>query len=230
MEYTAALFDFDGTLANSNELINRTHLTILEELFPGVYTMDSVRQFNGPSLTEVYETLVPDKAEETINRYRDLNASLHDEMISLFDGVQEALQQLKNHGVKLAVVSTKRNDMIERGIRVLGLEGLFDVIIGSQSYTHFKPHPEPVYRALASLNVPHNEAIMIGDNPHDIESATNAGIPSVFVEWSQKTSEEIAPCHPTYQVKSMAELTTLILGESETNNRMQRIVEEAPKQ
>lgn len=214
MEYTAALFDFDGTLANSNELINRTHLTILEELFPGEYTLDSVRQFNGPSLTEVYGTLIPDRAEEIIQRYRALNSDLHDGMISLFDGVSEELKQLKKSGVKLAVVSTKRNDMIERGIEVLGLQGLFDVVIGSDSYTYFKPNPEPVYRALAALNVDHNQAIMIGDNNHDIEAATNAGIPSVFVEWSQKTTAEIAPYNPTYSVKNMSELTELILGSS----------------
>lgn len=227
MEYTAALFDFDGTLANSNELINRTHFTVLEELFPGEYTMESVRQFNGPSLTEVYGTLIPDRAEEIVNQYRQLNSELHDEMITVFEGVQEELKRLKDNGIKLAVVSTKRNDMIERGIRVLGLENLFDVVIGSDSYTHFKPNPEPIYRALAELNVLHNQAIMIGDNAHDIESATNAGIPSVFVEWSQKTMDEISPYNPTYTVNSMKELTNLIMGE-DIENPVQ--FKEAPSQ
>ena len=227
MEYTAALFDFDGTIANSNELINKTHFTILEELFPGEYTMETVRQFNGPSLSEVYETLVPGRSVEVVAQYRKLNSELHDEMITVFEGVKESLTELKQHGVQLAVVSTKRNDMIERGIKVLGLEGLFDLVIGSDSYTHFKPHPEPIYRALAELNAPHNQAIMIGDNAHDIESATNAGIPSVFVEWSQKTKEEIAPYHPTYTVKSMSELTGLIIGEPAEQSA---VFEEAPKQ
>lgn len=214
MEYTAALFDFDGTLANSNELINRTHYTVLEELFPGKYTMESVRQFNGPSLDEVYGTLVPDRKKEIITKYRQLNSELHDEMITLFTGVQEELMLLKEKGVKLAIVSTKRNDMIERGIKILGLENLFNVVIGSYSYNHYKPHPEPIYRALAELNVPHNQAIMIGDNAHDIESATNAGIPSVFVEWSQKTLKEIEPYEPTYTVKTMKELSDVIIGKN----------------
>lgn len=214
MEYTAALFDFDGTLTNSNELINRTHYTVLEELFPGKYTMESVRQFNGPSLDEVYGTLVPDRKKEIITKYRQLNSELHDEMITLFTGVQEELMLLKEKGVKLAIVSTKRNDMIERGIKILGLENLFNVVIGSYSYNHYKPHPEPIYRALAELNVPHNQAIMIGDNAHDIESATNAGIPSVFVEWSQKTLKEIAPYEPTYTVKTMKELSDVIIGKN----------------
>ncbi|SFK13018.1 pyrophosphatase PpaX [Marinilactibacillus piezotolerans] len=214
MEYTAALFDFDGTLANSNELINRTHYTVLEELFPGKYTMESVRQFNGPSLDEVYGTLVPDRKKEIITKYRQLNSELHDEMITLFTGVQKELMLLKEKAVKLAIVSTKKNDMIERGIKILGLENLFNVVIGSYSYNHYKPHPEPIYRALAELNVPHNQAIMIGDNTHDIESATNAGIPSVFVEWSQKTLKEIEPYEPTYTVKTMKELSEVIIGKN----------------
>lgn len=227
LEYTAALFDFDGTLANSNELINRTHYTVLEELFPGKYTMESVRQFNGPSLDEVYGTLIPDRKQEIITKYRQLNSELHDEMITLFNGVKEELTLLKEKGIKLAIVSTKRNDMIERGIKVLGLENLFSVVIGSYSYSHYKPDPEPVYRALAELNVPHNQAVMIGDNTHDIESATNAGIPSIFVEWSQKTLKEIEPYEPTYTVKNMRALSAIILSEN-MNKQIQH--EEVPSQ
>lgn len=212
MRVEAVLLDFDGTLVDSNELINQTHLTILEELFPGKYNMESVREFNGPSLQEVYGTLVPGQVDEYVEKYRALNSELHDDMIRLFDGVKEELTRMKEANIQLAIVSTKRVDMIQRGLKILGLEEMFDVIIGAGCYTHFKPHPEPIYRALAELNVPHNRALMVGDNGHDIEAAKNAGIPGVWVEWSQKTFAEMQVYEPDHIVASMKELSELVLA------------------
>lgn len=214
MKYEAVLFDFDGTLADSNELINRSHLSVLEEYYPGMYTLESVRQFNGPSLDEVYGRLDWEEKDTMIAKYREYNAIYHDEMIRLFDGVTEQLHVLKEKGMKLAVVSTKRNDTLWKGIKLLGLDGLFDVVIGGEDYTYYKPNPEPIYRAMAELNCLHEKTMMVGDNFHDIEAANNAGILSVFVGWSQKTREEIAPYGPDCIVDTMEELTDLVLDRS----------------
>lgn len=211
MTIETILFDFDGTLADSNALINQSHLSVLEEYFPGEYTLDSVRQFNGPSLETTYQFLGLEKSEEMIAKYREYNAIYHDQMIRLFDGVAETLKLLKQKGIRLAVVSTKRNDVLEKGIRHLKLEGLFEVVIGADDYTNFKPHPEPIYAAMAQLNCLHSTTIMVGDNGHDILAAKNAGILSVFVGWSQKTSEEIAPFKPDLTVQTMNELAEFVL-------------------
>ncbi|MBM6615685.1 pyrophosphatase PpaX [Desemzia sp. RIT804] len=211
MTIETVLFDFDGTLADSNELINQSHLSVLEEYFPGEYTLDSVRQFNGPSLETTYQFLGAEKSEEMITKYREYNAVYHNQMIRLFKGVEENLKLLKQKGVRLGIVSTKRNDVLEKGIRHLNLEGLFEVVIGAEDYTHFKPYPEPIYAAMAKLNCQHSTTIMVGDNGHDILAAKNAGIMSVFVGWSQKTSEEIAPFKPDLTVQTMDELAAFVL-------------------
>ena len=211
MTIETVLFDFDGTLADSNALINQSHLSVLEEYFPGEYTLDSVRQFNGPSLETTYQFLGVEKSEEMIAKYREYNAVYHDQMIRLFEGVEETLRLLKQKGIRLGIVSTKRNDVLEKGIRHLNLEGLFEVVIGAEDYTHFKPHPEPIYAAMAQLNCLHSTTVMVGDNGHDILAAKNAGILSIFVGWSQKTSEEIAPFKPDVTVQTMDELAELVL-------------------
>ncbi|MFL2099570.1 pyrophosphatase PpaX [Desemzia sp. FAM 23991] len=211
MTIETVLFDFDGTLADSNALINQSHLSVLEEYFPGEYTLDSVRQFNGPSLETTYQFLGAEKSDEMIAKYREYNAVYHDQMIRLFEGVADTLKLLKQKGIRLGVVSTKRNDVLEKGISHLNLEGLFEVVIGAEDYTHFKPNPEPIYTAMAQMNCLHRTTMMVGDNGHDIMAAKNAGIFSVFVGWSQKTAEEIAPFEPDLTVQSMEELADFIL-------------------
>lgn len=213
MSIETVLFDFDGTLADSNALINQSHMSVLEEYYPGEYTLESVRKFNGPSLQTTYQMLNLEKSEEMIAKYREYNAVYHDQMIRLFEGVEENLRLLKDKGIRLAIVSTKRNDVLEKGLRHLNLEGLFEVVVGAEDYTHFKPSPEPIYTAMAQLNCQHSTTVMVGDNGHDILAAKNAGVLSVFVGWSEKTSEEIAPFEPDVTVQTMTELSDLVLNQ-----------------
>lgn len=205
------LFDFDGTLANTNALISQSHLAVLEEYFPGEYDLEGVRAFNGPTLEMVYGKLNPLEKETMIAKYRQFNEAHHDEMVTVFEGVTENLERLKSIGIRLAIVSSKRNDVLLRGLKLLHLTDYFEVIIGGLDYQKAKPDPEPIYVALQQLKVDPAKAIMVGDNSHDIESANNAGIISVFVEWSEKTRAEIDPFKPDVIVTSMTDLTDYVI-------------------
>ncbi|MEG0288699.1 MAG: pyrophosphatase PpaX [Carnobacterium sp.] len=211
MKIETVLFDFDGTLADTNELIRRSHLEVLEEYYPGEYDAEKVRAFNGPPLDLIYSNINFAEKETMIAKYRAFNELYHDELVTLFDGVQNSLRLLKQNGIQLGVVSTKRNDTLLKGIKLLGLDGLFDTVVGGMDYTHPKPDPEPILVAMSRLNCRKETTIMVGDNFHDILSAKNAGIPGVFVGWSEKTLEEIAPYAPSFIVHTMEELTELVL-------------------
>lgn len=211
MAIQTVLFDFDGTLADTNALISHSHLHVLEEYYPGEYDLDRVRAFNGPSLDMVYGSLNPTEKDVMIAKYRAYNETHHDEQVRLFDGVKESLATLKANGITLAVVSTKKNEILLHGLTILGIKDYFDVIVGGLDYTKAKPDPEPIFVTLERLKKEKETAIMVGDNSHDIESAKNAGIPSVFVAWSEKTLEEIAPYQPDKIVATMAELTEWVL-------------------
>lgn len=211
MSIETVLFDFDGTLADTNALISQSHLAVLEEYFPGEYDLESVRAFNGPTLEMVYGKLNPLEKETMIAKYRHFNETHHDEMVTIFEGVAENLDRLKSAGIRLAVFSSKRNDVLLRGLDLLNLKEYFEVIVGGLDYKKAKPDPEPIYVALEQLKVDFETAIMVGDNSHDIESANNAGIVSVFVEWSEKTLAEIKPYHPDVTVTSMTDLADYVI-------------------
>ena len=208
------LFDFDGTLADTNNLIASSHLHVLDRYFPGQYTKEMVRKYNGPSLEQTYTELMPEHVTEAVTMYREFNHRVHDELITSFPDVEASLKELKASGLKLVVVSTKYEYVLKRGLEVLGLSDYFDLIIAGDQIQQVKPDPEQLQLAMTTLKVEPQQCLMIGDNWQDIAAGENAGVETVFVEWSEKTVSELAPHKPNKTVSSMLELTEWIKTKS----------------
>ena len=183
---TTLLFDFDGTLLDTNELIFQTFEHVLGKHYPGKYERDEILPFLGPTLSETFGLIDPEKVEELIQEYREWNIANHDRLSVEFDGVSETMRKLKDAGYKMGIVSTKRNDMIAKGLKLLDVEGVFDVVIGMDDVEKTKPDPEPILLALKRLGADREEALMIGDNYHDIVGGQNAGVHTAAVAWSAK--------------------------------------------
>ncbi|TLG79881.1 pyrophosphatase PpaX [Vagococcus zengguangii] len=215
VEIETVLFDFDGTLADTNSLIAQSYLHVLDKYFPGKFqTEESVLAFNGPSLEEVFSSLDKANAEQMIKEYREYNHARHDEFIEVFPDVPEVLASLKKAGVKLAVVSTKKKELLQHGLEFLNIHEYFDVILGSGDFTKVKPNPESLNIAMERLEANRESTMMIGDNPQDIEAANRAGVKGVFVEWSCKSLADVASYQPYKTVKTMRDLEQLIIAEN----------------
>lgn len=211
---TTLLFDFDGTLLNTNELIIHTFSTVLNKHFPNSYGRDDIMKFIGPSLKQTFETIAPSRTEELIKEYRELNKTLHDEMVSVYDGVEETLYLLKNRGLKMAIVSTKKKDTILHGLRLMGVSELFDTVISLDDVDNPKPDPEPILKALSELSSSASESLMIGDNSHDIEGGKNAGVRTAGVAWSAKGEVFMASLQPDYMLQHISDLLEIVKEES----------------
>ncbi|MFL0504257.1 pyrophosphatase PpaX [Ureibacillus sp. 179-F W5.1 NHS] len=206
----ALLFDFDGTLLDTNELIIQTFMHVLEERFPGQYSPKDCINFIGPSLKETFEQLTPNEVEEMIEKYRQWNEAHHDELVKEFEGVVPTLEQLKEQGIRLAIVSTKRKDTIEKGLNLMGAKHLFEFWIGTDDVKRVKPDPEPVLLAIDKLGVSKKDVIMIGDNYHDIEAGKNAGVKTAGVAWSLKGEQFLQQFNPDYMLQHMSDLLTIV--------------------
>lgn len=211
--YKALLFDLDGTLLNTNELIIESFLYVLGETFPGKYNREAVLPFLGPPLTETFNAIDPALTETLTASYRKWNLEKHDQMVEPFDGVVETLRQLKKDGYKIAIVSTKRRDMIEKGLQLIGCETLFDTIVGFEDVTYTKPDPEPIHIALQRIGSNKEDALMIGDNFHDIVGGQRAGVDTAAVAWSIKGEAFLATYNPTYMLHKMSDLLSIAKGQ-----------------
>jgi pyrophosphatase PpaX len=212
---TTVLFDLDGTLIDTNELIITTYLHTFEKYYPSKYKREDVLPFLGPTLNEAFggiNPINPDQVEEMILEYRAYNIANHDELVKEFAGVLETVQTLKERGYKLGVVTTKRLDMTLKGLHLMNLAQFFEVIVAVDHVENVKPDPEPIFKALDQLDSTPGETIMVGDNFHDILAGKNAGTATAGVAWSIKGREYVAKYKPDYMLENMADLLT-ILGE-----------------
>ncbi|AJK86507.1 MULTISPECIES: pyrophosphatase PpaX [Lysinibacillus] len=210
MAVKALLFDFDGTLLNTNELIIQTFMHVLNERFPGQFSPKDCLKFIGPSLKQTFNDIAPGEEEALIAKYRAWNLEHHDELVSQYPDVVSTLEQLKAQGILLAIVSTKRNDTIDRGLSILGATHLFDVRIGTDNVKNVKPDPEPVLLALEHLGVGKDDAIMIGDNSHDIEAGHRAGVRAAGVAWAIKGEAYLQQYQPEYILHHMTDLLDIV--------------------
>jgi len=206
------LFDLDGTLIDTNELIISTYLHTLEKYYPGKYTREDVLPFLGPTLHEVFGKMDPERVEEMVLEYRTYNLANHDALVKEFVGVMETIETLKKKGYKLAIVTTKREDVAFKGLRLMKLDSFFDVMIAYDHVKKVKPDPEPIFLALDKLGSKPEEALMVGDNFHDVLAGKNAGTKTAGVAWSIKGREYLAKYEPDFMLENMTDLLT-ILGE-----------------
>lgn len=213
----ALLFDFDGTLVDTNELIIQSFLEVFGEKFPGQFTRNDCIQLIGPSLRQTFEHFTPNNVEEMITKYRAFNEAHYDELVKEFDGVVETLHELHEMGIRLVIVSSKIHDNIVLGLQKLGIDKLFEYVVGADDVTNVKPHPEPIEKALQYLQLSKEEVIMIGDNSHDIEGGQNAGVRTAGVSWTIRGVEYLQTFNPDYMLAQMSDLITIVREINEEN-------------
>lgn len=182
----AVLFDFDGTILDSGALVREsTHYALRTVLGRDVEDARLYPYF-GRLLEDQFRELFPDLDPATMDRllatYRAHQAARHDEAVRPCPGAVETVRRLRAAGLRLAVVSSKRRPLLQRGLKAIGLADAFDAVVDADSTTRHKPDPEPVRLAMALLgDPPPDRAVMVGDSPYDMAAARAAGIEAVAV-------------------------------------------------
>lgn len=209
MSIRTILFDLDGTLIDSNQLI----FTSFKHTFDHYkldFTDEEILEFNGPALIETFTKIDPIRATEMVATYRKHNHEVHDEYVTIFPNVIETLEQLQEKDVKLGIVTTKMSEGVKLGMQLTGIEKYFDSIVTLSDVTHAKPHPEPVLKAMHELGGDPETTIMVGDNSHDIEAGKNAGVKTAGVAWSLKGKERLLSYEPNYMLDDMKDILQLL--------------------
>jgi len=207
----AVLFDFDGTLADTNPLIIRTFTeTFATMLTDRTLTDAEILTCVGPTLEETGAKYFPENPNAFVDAYRELNSKYHDEMIKIYPGIKEMVSILKEKGLKLAIVSSKRRDFVIRGLKQTELFQFFDYIVAADDVVNHKPHPEPLEKVMTHYGLTADECLMVGDNSHDINGAKNAGVKGVAVGWAFKGADYLRALNPDYLVMDAMEIVGIV--------------------
>lgn len=210
MKIDTVLFDLDGTLLNTNDLIiksfQHTYKIVLGEEKP---ESEIVKSFGEPlHLTMKREFDIP--VEQAVKIYRDYHYERFDDLIDIFPGVEKAIKELHRKGYKLAVVTSRLANTSLRGLRKFDIEKYFNCIITADDTDVHKPDPLPINMALQKLNSKNNRSIMIGDSIFDVQCAKNAGVLSAIVSWSATSEHVLELERPDYVINKAEEIVMLI--------------------
>ncbi|MCO7125040.1 pyrophosphatase PpaX [Sporolactobacillus shoreicorticis] len=204
------LFDLDGTLIDTNNLILTSFQYTLDHYFPGKFTRDDLIPFIGESLESSFSQVSPKLMNEMISMYREHNSRYHDRLVTEFPYVRETLAALKADGCSLGVVSTKKRDMVERGLRLTRMADFFETVVTSDDVMRLKPDPEPVERAMNDLSAQKESTVMVGDSPSDILAGENAHVRTAAVGWSLKGRTMLERLNPDYLLDNMKDLLNIV--------------------
>lgn len=208
--YKAILFDLDGTLLDTTDLILASfQYTAKKHLGRSLNREDVLPSFGQP-LIEGLEKIAPGKGQELIITYREHNLKHHDDMVKIFPWVKEVLTELRGMGLKLGIVTSKAKATALRGLRLFNLESFFEAIIALEDTTIHKPNPDPVILAMNRLMVSPKQCLMVGDSPHDLLSGQKAGTDTAAVKWSNLPLQSLLDVDPTYVLENMKDLLEIV--------------------
>lgn len=208
----AVLFDLDGTLLDTNELIYKSFDYTFKEGLNLNISKDKITSFYGQPLEDAFKNY-SDKNEEInklIRMYREYNENIHDNMCYAFDEVLELLTELKNKDIKIGIVTSKRSSLAKRGMKIAGILKYMDVIVTPECTENHKPSKDPAIYALGKLGVKPNEAIMVGDSHFDLICGRDAGCITCGVKYTSLDIKRLEEVNPDYFVDSPKGILELV--------------------
>lgn len=184
-KFKAVLFDFDGTIADTNEIILKSWRYIYKEYRGRECRDEEVVGSFGEVLIDTLREHFPDKDEyEILEKFRTYQKSFFEEEVILFDGMKELIAELNKRGYMTAIVTSRTKPQTMVGLKKFGMISMFDAFVSCEDTDAHKPDPAPVQIALEKLGIKPTDAIMVGDSKNDIQCAHNAGVQAVLVDWT----------------------------------------------
>ncbi len=211
MKFKYILFDLDGTLIDTNNLIIESFKYTYKKHLNLEVEEPEILQYFGEPLITTLSRYDKENAQALYKTYIDYNESIHDSRVSLFTNIRECLEALQETGCVLAIVTSKRSSIAYQGLRLFDLLKYFTVIITVDDTTHHKPHPEPILKALEKLGATPEEALMVGDSVFDIQCAHNAGAKGALVSWGLALEHQQAE-KPDYIIYDAMEIVDIVKG------------------
>lgn len=209
------ILDFDGTLADTREIIVRTNQEVQRRMGYPITDEAGIMATVGYPLQECIKIMYPALPDEQlpawINMYREVFDSMKGSIIpKLFPHVKETLEELVEKGCTLSVASSRGRDSLVHFLQEMRIAPLISYVLSEDDVTLAKPHPEPVLKTLRDLEVAASDAIVVGDMPVDIQMGKGAGVRTCGVSFGNSGRVELLRAGADYVIDDFRELIAIV--------------------
>ena len=202
MSHRAVIFDFDFTLGDSSRGVTECVTLALTDLGLAIPERERIVDTIGLALEETFRELTGDRdpaaAAAFSKRFLHHADALMEATTVVYPSVDPVMHRLRQHGLKLGIVSTKYRERIARILANAGVRGYFDVIVGREDVVEPKPHPAGILLAVEQLAATRGAAVYVGDHPVDALAADAAGVEFIATlsgTCARSVSEEYPHAH-----------------------------------
>lgn len=212
-KYRCIIFDFDGTLANTEESIIKAFQKTLRELNLPPVEDSKIKKLIGLSLKTTFEKttkLKDESLEEAIKLYRKNYDEIAPKTVKLFPEVKETLKELRQKGIKIALVSSKGEKALKKLLANLEINHFFSLIIGEEKMKKEKPAPNIINAILKKQNIESKAALIVGDTIYDVQMGKNANCRTCAVSYGYGNLDEVKKQLPDHIIKNFSELLKIV--------------------
>lgn len=210
-----AIFDLDGTIADTLADLADTVNYALDKLGYPVHPYESFNQFVGNGVQKLcYRALPDDKKDETENLVGLFSEYYNEHFLDktvLYKGMSETIHKLGSFGIRLAVATNKPQDFARKIVDALLPDVEFISVLGGCSERPKKPDTAIIREILERLPIEDNQVFMIGDSNVDIQTAKNSGIISIGCIWGFRGREELESEGADYIAETPGDIAKIIL-------------------
>lgn len=220
--FKAVLFDYDDTLVDTYGARLKAAEKAAEGILDPSLDMDKImKQWAGRPQQDIWMDLTDnddEKSKKLMDRYADWYWNVTTNQVQPFPGTREILDVIKAKGIALAIVTSKIKSMqgkngpygVVTEMERMGLDSVFDVVVGWPDVKESKPAPAPLFFALDQLGVSPQDALMVGDSHIDVKAAKNAGVTSAAATWGTLNQDLLTEAEPDYLLSTPSDLNSLI--------------------
>jgi pyrophosphatase PpaX len=184
------IFDFDGTIINTNDLIIKTLKKVAKDKLNLNLNQEKITEMYGLAIDEQMRILDPQRVNELVDYYFDLYLKKVNSETVLFEGVEELLKELSRRNYDLYILTNNNTKDTTQSLHRLNILKYFEDIITMDDVVNAKPDPEGLEILFNKNSINKNEALLIGDSPHDIEAGKAFDIKTVLVGWTMFDLED----------------------------------------
>lgn len=193
--YKLIVFDFDGTIADTDKVIVESYLELYKKFKPASFkpSIRKIKTFSGPPIEKTMAEEFPDKTVEfMISEYRKVSRGNYIKYLKTFKNCREIIEKLKQEGYKIALATSKLTPSTMFSLELLHFEDLFEMIVCGDSVAKQKPAPDCLFKIMDHFGVKNSETLFVGDTMYDYNCAQNANVDVAIMQFKKRDFPEDA--------------------------------------